>query len=105
MPAVALASTLASPAALAVSFAQSNGSVTRAQVRAEFVQLGKAGYHMGDGDHTTYPAGIHAAESRVAEQNEVTDSSGGVAGVSEFGAPTPPRAEATGNMKSIYFGH
>jgi hypothetical protein len=49
--AVVLASTLAAPV---VSFAQrSNGPVTRAQVRAELVQLQKAGYHVGDGDQTT----------------------------------------------------
>ena len=40
IPAVALASALVAPA---VSFAQSNGPVTRAQVRAELVQLEKAG--------------------------------------------------------------
>ncbi|TDG21882.1 DUF4148 domain-containing protein [Paraburkholderia silviterrae] len=46
------------------SFAQSNGPVTRAQVRTELVQLGKAGYHVGDGKHTTYPREIQAAEGR-----------------------------------------
>jgi hypothetical protein len=40
IPAVALAS---APVAPAVSFAQSNGPVTRAQARAELVQLEKAG--------------------------------------------------------------
>ncbi|MFL9966887.1 DUF4148 domain-containing protein [Paraburkholderia sediminicola] len=101
--AVALASALAAPA---VSFAQSNGSVSHAQVRAELVQLENAGYHVGDGDHTTYPAGIEAAEAKVAAQNEVTGSYGGVAGgVSASGAPTAARSEAIGNTKSIYFGH
>jgi hypothetical protein len=52
---VVLASALAAPA---VSFAQADGPVIRARVRAEFVQLEKAGYHMGDGDQTTYPAQI-----------------------------------------------
>ncbi|MEA3085790.1 MAG: hypothetical protein QOC89_3487 [Paraburkholderia sp.] len=103
IPAVALASTLAAPA---VSFAQSNGSVTRAQARAELVQLEKAGYHVGDGDHATYPAGIQVAEARVAAQSEVTGSYGGVAGgVSASGAPTGTRSEATDITKSIYFGH
>ena len=44
--AVVLASTLAAPV---VSFAQSSGPVTRAQVRTELVQVEKAGYHVGDG--------------------------------------------------------
>jgi hypothetical protein len=103
IPAVALASALAAPA---VSFAQSNGAVTRAQVRAGLVQLDKVGYHVGDGDHTTYPADIQAAEARVAAQNEVTGSYGGIAGgVSASGAPIAARSEPTGNTKSIYFGH
>ncbi len=64
--AVALASTLDAPA---VSFAQqSNVLVTRAQVRAELVELEKAGYHVGEGDQTTYPAEIQAAEARAAAQ-------------------------------------
>jgi hypothetical protein len=103
---VALASALAVPA---VSFAQqSNGPVTRAQVRAELVQLEKAGWRpaMGMGNNPDYPAGIQAAEAKVAAQNEVTGSYGGVAGgVSASGAPTAARSEATGNTKSIYFGH
>jgi|ERR1700681_4924054 hypothetical protein len=104
--AVALASALAAPA---VSFAQqSNGPVTRAQVRAELVQLEKAGWRpaMGMGNSPDYPAGIQAAEAKVAAQNEVTGSYGGVAGgVSASGAPTATRSEATANTKSIYLGH
>jgi hypothetical protein len=104
--AVALGSALAAPA---VSFAQqSHGSVTRAQVRAELVQLEKAGWRpaMGMGNNPDYPAGIQAAEARVAAQNEVTGSYGGVAGgASASGAPTAARSEATGNTESIYFGH
>ena len=40
--AVVVAAALAAPVAV---FAQSNQPVTRAQVRAELVQLEKAGYH------------------------------------------------------------
>jgi hypothetical protein len=50
-----LASALAAPA---VSFAQSDGPVTRAHVRAKLVRLEKAGYHVSDGDQTTCPAQI-----------------------------------------------
>jgi hypothetical protein len=52
-----------------VSFAQSTEPLTRAQVRAELIRLEEAGYHVGTGDHTTYPAGIQAAESKIAAQD------------------------------------
>jgi hypothetical protein len=89
--AVALASALAAPA---VSFAQqSNGPVTRAQVRAELVQLEKAGYHVGGG-HTTYPAEIQAAEAKVAAQNGAASGYGGVvSGSSEAGRPAVSKAD------------
>jgi hypothetical protein len=105
IPAVVLASALGGPA---VSFAQSNGPVTRVQVHTELVQLEQAGWRpaMDMGNKPHYPDGIQAAEAKVAAQNEVTDSDGGVAGgVSASGAPTAARSEATGNTKSIYFGH
>src|ERR1700687_5137790 len=78
IPALALASALAAPA---VSFAQqSNGPVTRAQVRAELVQLEQAGCAtaMVMGTTPDYPAGIQAAEARVAAQNGGASSYGGV---------------------------
>ncbi|MFL9901337.1 DUF4148 domain-containing protein [Paraburkholderia fungorum] len=73
--AVVVAAALAAPV---VSFAQSNAPVTRAQVRAELVQLEKAGYHPGDGDNSTYPAQIQAAEAKVAAQNGAANGYGGV---------------------------
>ena len=59
--AVVVAAALVAPVA---SFAQqSNAPVTRAQVRAELVQLEQAGYHPGVSD-PFYPANIQAAEAR-----------------------------------------
>ncbi|ANB72151.1 hypothetical protein AYM40_07055 [Paraburkholderia phytofirmans OLGA172] len=72
--AVVVAAALAAPI---VSFAQSNAPVTRAQVRAELVQLEKAGYNPARGEDPNYPADIQAAEAKVAAQN---DAVGGVAG-------------------------
>ncbi len=106
--AVALAAVLAAPA---VSFAQSNQPVTRAQVRAELVQLEKSGYHPG-GEHTNYPVQIQAAEARVAAENGqtgtvaagVADTSGVggvVSGSSASGAST---ARTTAGMRSFYAG-
>ena len=57
--AVAVAAVLAVPA---LSFAQSNQPVTRAQVRAELVQLEKAGYNPGVISDSKYPADVQAAE-------------------------------------------
>ncbi|SDF87387.1 DUF4148 domain-containing protein [Paraburkholderia phenazinium] len=80
--AVVVAAALAAPA---LSFAQSNAPVTRAQVRAELVQLEKAGYRTGD-DDTHYPVAVQAAEARIAAQNGAASGYGGVvSGESESG--------------------
>lgn len=47
-----------------VSFAQSSAPVSRAEVRAELVQLEKAGYSPAAED-ASYPAKLQAAEARV----------------------------------------
>jgi len=92
--AVALASALAVPA---VSFAQqSNGPVTRAQVRAELVQLEQAGWRptMDMGNNPHYPDGIQAAEAKVAAQNGAASGYGGVvSGSSEAGRPAVSMAD------------
>ncbi|HEY1999322.1 DUF4148 domain-containing protein [Paraburkholderia sp.] len=99
--AVAIAAVLAAPIA---SFAQSNQPVTRAQVRAELVQLEKAGYNPASSNDATYPAQIQAAEARVAaQQGESSSGVGGVeSGSSASGAPAAAIAPST---RSIYFGH
>jgi hypothetical protein len=82
---VVLAAVLAVPI---VSFAQSNSSVTRAQVRAELAQLEKAGYNPGRGNDPHYPADIQAAEARVAAQNGETSGFGGTpVGSTASGSP------------------
>ena len=53
----------------AASSAQSNQPVTRAQVRAELIQLINAGYNPARANKYDYPADIQAAEARVAAQN------------------------------------
>ena len=50
------------------SHAQRTGTVTGAQVRAELVQLEKAGYRPGNND-PHYPDDIQAAEAKVAAAN------------------------------------
>lgn len=87
---------LAAPIA---SFAQqSNAPMTRAQVRAELIQLEKAGYNPARRDDANYPADLQAAEARVAAQNGSTapgamSGMGGVtSGAAQSGAPHAPPA-------------
>ncbi|MFM0687910.1 DUF4148 domain-containing protein [Paraburkholderia strydomiana] len=99
--AVVIATVLGAPVA---SFAQSNQPVTRAQVRAELIQLEKAGYQPTRSD-PYYPADIQAAEARVAAQNgtaqPAVSSYGGVAN----GSSDSGRAVSANGTKSIYFGN
>jgi hypothetical protein len=74
IPAFALAAALAAPA-----FAQAsdNAPVTRAEVKAQLVQLERAGYNPAS-DQTTYPASIQAAQARVdADASSFGGSSNG----------------------------
>ncbi|ANB75291.1 hypothetical protein AYM40_23150 [Paraburkholderia phytofirmans OLGA172] len=91
------------------SFAQSNAPKTRAEVRAELVQLEKAGYNPGASNDSTYPAEIQAAEARVAKQSETTVSVADTSGVG--GTATGSSASGVScstsscdGMKPIYFG-
>jgi len=56
-----LAAVVALPA---LSFAQSNQPLTRADVRAQLVQLERAGYNPNS-DQAQYPKNIEAAEARI----------------------------------------
>jgi hypothetical protein len=83
---IAVAGALASPA---LAFAQDNSQpVTRAQVRSELIQLESAGYDPALSDDPHYPAGIQAAEAKVAAENGAAATAvGGVpAGTSASGA-------------------
>lgn len=96
--AVAAAAVLAVPA---VSFAQqANAPVTRAQVKAELIQLEQAGYNPGF-DRVNYPEEIQAAEARVHPQQEMAnaDTSGfgsQPAAAVEAGAPAKVKRIADG---------
>ena len=99
--AVVVAAALVAPVA---SFAQSNQPVTRAQVRAELVQLEKAGYNPLS-DQATYPANIQAAQARVDAQSgsaQVANSGYGapIAGSSQAGRPV-----SNTDRNSVYFGN
>jgi hypothetical protein len=99
--ALVLSSALAAPA---FAFAQNNAPVTRAQVKAELIQLEKAGYNPG-GEDVNYPQDIQAAEQRVAEQQSAASSSYGSSanGTSASGMHASVAPDDT--AKSTYFGH
>ncbi|HTH61022.1 MAG TPA: DUF4148 domain-containing protein [Paraburkholderia sp.] len=92
---VVLAVAVAAPVA---SFAQSSDApVTRASVRAELVQLEQAGYRVGDGDNTRYPAAVQAAEARAATANGNTGYGGVASGATQGGSPAPRVSSADWN--------
>ncbi|VXB18309.1 Purine nucleoside phosphorylase [Burkholderia sp. 8Y] len=101
VPALVIASALAAPT---FAFAQSNAPVTRAQVRAELVQLEKAGYNPSQ-DRVDYPQNLQAAQARVnADQGTVAATSYGpaTAGTAQSGARS---AVSMSDRSSVYFGH
>jgi hypothetical protein len=104
IPAVVVAAALAVPA---ISFAQtSQQGLTRAQVRAELVQLEKAGYNPS-GDQINYPENLQAAQARVSAEQLASGNTSG------YGAPTAGTSESGGAVQpahiapqqSVYFGH
>jgi hypothetical protein len=105
--AVAIAAALAAPVA---SFAQANQPVTRAEVRAQLIQLEKAGYNPIASD-VDYPADIQAAEARVNAQNGTTVAAN-TANTSGYGAPAVGTSQAghavspaKSDRNSVYFGN
>jgi type II secretory pathway pseudopilin PulG len=92
---VALAAVFAVPA---VSFAQSNQPLTRAEVRAQLVQLEQTGYRPANGRDPYYPSDIQAAEARVAAQN------GAAAEQTGYGAPSVGSSDS-GSGDAFTHGH
>ncbi|WP_277187143.1 DUF4148 domain-containing protein [Caballeronia sp. BR00000012568055] len=81
VPALVIASALAVPA---LAQAREDGPVTRAEVKANLVQLERAGYNPAS-DQTTYPANIQAAEARVNAQPAASSYGGASEGSSASG--------------------
>ena len=109
--AVVVAAALAAPVAV---FAQNTAPLTRAQVRAELIELEKAGYNPAVGEDPHYPDDIQAAQARVDQQHALAraqgvDNSGvgnNAQGAAAAGKPAKvvaPRAKD--EMKSLYRGH
>ncbi|MFL9899415.1 DUF4148 domain-containing protein [Paraburkholderia fungorum] len=104
--------TLAIAAAIAFPVAgyaqESSSTVTRAQVRAELVQLESVGYQPGRANDPHYPTDIQAAEAAVASQSgaesNVASSVGGArSGSSASGKRvTAGAAPANTSFDSLY---
>lgn len=78
-----------------LSLAQTNPHPTRAEVRAEIVQLEKAGYNPAKGKDENYPNDIQAAEARVAAQK----AAGGLS-ASGMGSSTGTASQSGGSSTS-----
>ncbi|WP_429341659.1 DUF4148 domain-containing protein [Paraburkholderia sp. GAS42] len=76
---------------------QANAPLTRAQVRAELVQLEQAGYNPANANTVDFPTNSQFAQAPASEQ----DSGHGpaVSGTSQSGRPT-----STSGMKPVFFG-
>ncbi|CAG9243720.1 DUF4148 domain-containing protein [Paraburkholderia caribensis] len=75
--------TLLSP--LLASAQQQTGPVTRAQVRAEMMELERAGYRQ-NGRDPYYPRELQAAETRIQAKHASSAQGGVFAGTSESGS-------------------
>jgi len=79
-------------------FAQSNQPITRAEVRAQLVQLEQAGYRPGDGDQATYPVQIQAAEAKVSAEGGNT----GVGGVADASTTSGHKLVSKSDWDAMY---
>jgi Domain of unknown function (DUF4148) len=105
------ASALVAPA---LSFAQSNAPLTRADVIADFVRYQQAGYNTSlAGKDPYYPANIQAAQAKIAAQNEQQVASQAVGGVAQDGRVSSstqygskqPTCDGPIPFCNIYFGN
>lgn len=97
--AAVLASVLAVPA---LSFAQTDAPVTRAQVNADLVQFEQNAPRGAFGRDPYYPVSAQATQTRIAAENSNTVAIGGASnnGTSASGS----RSTAAPGAKSLYFG-
>ncbi|VWD21282.1 membrane protein [Burkholderia lata] len=96
-----------SASAAAPAFAD-EAVVSRAQVRAELVQLGQAGYRPGRANDPHYPDDLQAALARIhANDTVVADAatSGGYGSDAVAATQSGSRPATRIAERSIYFGH
>jgi hypothetical protein len=102
--AVVIAALITAPLA---AFAQTNPNqpVTRAQVRAELVQLEKAGYDPALTNADDYPANLQAAEARVAAQNAQASGYGSATNGSSQAGSHNESTSSSYSVPVINMGH
>ncbi|CCD39286.1 hypothetical protein BKIR_c46_0489 [Candidatus Paraburkholderia kirkii UZHbot1] len=85
-----------------VSFAQSSAPASRAEVRAELVQLEKAGY-APTAEDASYPSRLQAAQTRVAEMRMAQARTSGY-GASTGAATQPGGVSKRIDPQGVFFG-
>lgn len=108
--AVAIAAVVVAPA---LSYAQTDSSLTRGQVKQDVRQVEAAGYDPSRSDQTSYPSDIQAAEGRASRQDGQSDNAytadmnsyGGAAGGRSGSGMRMTRPMNNDGTKSVYFGH
>jgi len=93
-----VAAALALPA---LSFAQSNAPLSRADVRAQLIELQKAGYKVGT-DDLHYPQNLEAAEARLNNQSNASASSYGSSSAGTSASGSRAAAADAFGPNSIY---
>ncbi|MFL9875661.1 DUF4148 domain-containing protein [Paraburkholderia megapolitana] len=101
--------TLVAATALAFPIAshaqETSSGLTRAQVRADLVQIEKAGYRPGQNDRY-YPTDIQAAEAKLAATNGTSvNTDSGVGGVASGTSDSSARVAFTDNSRSLFAHH
>ncbi|MGA7781637.1 MAG: DUF4148 domain-containing protein [Paraburkholderia sp.] len=101
---LAVSAAIAFPVA---GYAQESGStVTRAQVRAELVQLESVGYRPGRANNPHYPDDIQAAEAKVAAQTSANSNiDSGIGGVRGGSSASGSFVTARTPVTSLYTHH
>ncbi|WP_175715755.1 DUF4148 domain-containing protein [Burkholderia ambifaria] len=94
-------------AAVAAPAFASEAVVTRAQVRAELVQLQQAGYAPGRANDPHYPDDLQAALTRIHANDAVAADTATSGYGSDDAAVTQSGSRAVTRVaeRSIYFGH
>ncbi|MBB5503210.1 DUF4148 domain-containing protein [Paraburkholderia sp. MM5384-R2] len=89
-----------------VAFARhASAPITRAQVRAELIQIGNAGYYPAKRDTSTYPSDIQAAEARIARKNVAGAGSDSGMGSATSDASQSGRRIAPASDSTHLFAH
>ncbi|CAB3664994.1 DUF4148 domain-containing protein [Trinickia soli] len=89
----------------ALSFAQSSHApLTRADVRAQLIELEQAGYSPARNDDASYPADIQAAEARISAGMAAAQPGTGIGGTTAGTTETGHRP-GVGHWRSMYGGH